>query len=183
MLYALVYYTNLEDQGVREFRKKYDPWCNLIRDHLTFIFPVSASVGLGNLKDHIEQILSRWEPFEIHISQLEKSWDHFLFLTLEDGNSNVIRLHDELYSGIMSQYERKDHKFIPHIGLGLFAKGDYNPLDPEKLQLDDEEFNKAMLEAQHLGINCYRTVDKLSLLELNSDLSGCRNIDEFPIPN
>lgn len=183
MLYALVYYTNLEDHGVREFRKKYDPWCNLIKDHLTFIFPVPASVGLGNLRDHIELVLSKWEPFEIHISKLEKSWDHFLFLTLEEGNADVIRLHDKFYSGFLEQYDRKDIKFIPHIGLGLFARGNYDPLAPERLQLDEDVFNKAMLEAQRLGIDCYRTVDKLSLLELKSDLTGCRNIEEFSIPS
>jgi 2'-5' RNA ligase len=183
MLYALVYYTKLENQGVRDFRDKYDPWCKHVKDHLTLIFPAPASVGLGNLKEHINLVVKDWHPFEIHIANLEKSWDHFLLLTLSEGNTNVVKLHQQLYTGILEPYRRKDLKFIPHIGLGFFGSGDYDPLKPERVKLDEEVFNKAMLEAQHLAIDCFRTVDKLTLLELSEDLSGCRDIDEFTIPN
>lgn len=181
MLYALIFYTELEKEGILTFRKKYDPWWDLIQDHLTLIFPVPGSIGLEKITRHIETVLEGWDPFKIRLSRLEKSWDHFLFLTLDYGNSNVIRLHDELYSGILGPFENKEIKFIPHIGIGHFSIGEYDPLNPERLKLDEETFNKAMMEAQNLCIDCVRKVDKLTLVELDENLSGCRDINQFQL--
>lgn len=181
MLYALVYYTALDNPEIAEFRKKYDPWCSHVKDHITLVFPVPATIGLDRMKEHVSTVLKNWSPFNIRINKLEKSWDHFLFLTLDEGRGKVIRLHNDLYRGILEPYRREDIQYVPHIGLGMFAKGDYDPLNPKKLPLNEELYSQALLEAYRLDVNCTRIVDKLFLVGVEDDLSACKDLCEMPL--
>ena len=122
MYYVVVHYPDIDYKGINQIRKKYDPTFGVIDPHITVLFPVLESVGEKNIIEHNETVLKKWIPFPIHICGFTKSWDHWLFLTLEKGNSKVIQLYRDLYSGILKQYRRTDIEFIPHIGLGLFVK-------------------------------------------------------------
>lgn len=183
MFFALVYYPNIEIEEFHILRKKYEPYASLLPEHVPFIFPVPDSIGLKKLIKHIEHVLSSWKPFEVHFNGLQKSWDHWLFLVLKEGNHLVIKLHDELYNGILSPFYRKDLPYIPHIGLGLFCKEKYDVNNPsKKLSLDEKAYNHARMEFDNLNLNFWRKIDKLTLVKLNSGFSKCENIMEFKIP-
>ena len=179
MFYALISYTNLESEALNNFRRKYDPWVDLIKDHLTLIFPIADSIDLDNLVNHIQDIITDKKPFDIHISGLEKSWDNFLLLTLKEGKNDVIRLHDQLYTGLLAPYLRTDIQFIPHIGLGLFVKDDYDIVDPKEITLDEIRFKKAFDEAQKLKFDFWRKVEKLTLVKVDENFTKCWDIKEF----
>jgi hypothetical protein len=180
MYYALIYYTHLNSEALNQFRRKYDPWVELIEDHIGFIFPVSDTIELDDLVNHINTIIRDKKAFDIHISGLVKSWDHFLLLTVKEGNNNIIELYDEFYTGLLAPYRRDEIDFIPHIGLGLFVeKEDYEVLEPKVLPLDEEKFNMAYEEAQKLNFDFWRRVEKLSLIKLKADLSEYWDIKEF----
>lgn len=42
----------------------------------------------------------------------------------------MVELHDRFYSGPLKEFLRADLPFEPHIGIGFFGKGPYNPLEP-----------------------------------------------------
>lgn len=180
MYYALVYYTDLP--GLDEIRKRHDPFYDLINDHITIIFPVPASeINLDDLKDHFKKILQKWSPFDIHLKGFHKSWDHWLFLILQEGNERVIELHDDLYSGILKPFLREDIPFVPHVGLVPCFKGDYDIKDPRELELDEEKYNMVLKEAQDLNIDYWRKLDKLYLIRINDSFKTTENIDIFKL--
>ncbi len=91
MYLALVYFPNYEHEGFHAFRFTYEPYAALLREHLTFVFPVPESIGREALEKHISEVLSLWNPFEVHFSQLEKTVDHWLFWTLDAGRYQQAR--------------------------------------------------------------------------------------------
>ncbi len=184
MFYALVHYPNIDTRRINEFRRKYDPHVHLIEPHITFVFLVPESVGEASLVSHIERVSSQWRPFPIHLQGLQKAWDHWLFLILAAGNENVIRLHQDLYTGILASCRREDIPFVPHLGLGLFATQDagYDIRNPQEVSLDIEKYSQALKEAQQLGLEYHCVVDRLHLVRISDDISKIMWSKEFPLP-
>lgn len=96
---------------------------------------------------------------------LDKSFDNWLFLTLTEGNDMILSLHDKLYTGSLKKYLRKDIKFIPHIGIGLFKT--------------DKEYEKAENEAKKLNLNYTCKIKSMHLIQLNDDLSKLNWSEEY----
>jgi 2'-5' RNA ligase len=169
MYYVLLYYPRFDsetEENIEAFRKKYDPFVGSLKPHIPVIFPVPCNkVVETKLTEHIETVLRNWKPFQIQLNGFKKSWDNWLLLVLKKGNENAIALHNELYTGILSPYMRKDIEYIPHIGMGLFVKkeAEYNVLDPRKVDFDVKLYSRALKEAKFLKINSFDTVDRLSL--------------------
>jgi hypothetical protein len=167
--HSLLFYPRFDrktEENIEAFRRKYDPFVDNWRPHIPFVFPVpSNKVKEEEFMQHVRAVLKNWKPFPIRISGFRKSWDHWLLLLLKEGNDKVIALHDELYTGILTPYLRKDIKFIPHIGIALFVRKNsgYNILDPKKVVYDAEQYGKALKEAEALGIDSFDTVDKLAV--------------------
>ena len=172
MYYVLVYYPKFDRETaekVKIFRRKYDPFVDSWEPHIPFIFPVACSeVEEEKLVDHVETVLKNWQPFPIRIGDFTKSWDHWLFLLLKEGNEEAVALHDELYTGILSPYLRRDIEYIPHIGIGLFVGKDagYNVLDPKKVDFNAKLYSQALKEAESLKIDSFDTVDRLFLRKI-----------------
>jgi hypothetical protein len=149
--FALVYYPGIDNQAFHTFRRKYEPYSELLREHVTFVFPTTKTVGRQRLEDHIISVLITWEPFKLHFCNLEKTWDHWLYLGAKEGHDLVVKLHDQLYGGILSPYLRADLPFYPHIGLGLFSKESYDSNNPTaKLTLDVSKYKRAKKEFEDL---------------------------------
>jgi len=171
MFYALAYYPELNDEVVNKLRKKYDPYSDLIKEHITLIFPVPETIGVDKLLSHISAILEKREPFRIHIRGFEKTWDNWLFLKVKEGKEKLIELHDALYTGILQLYLRKDLPYTPHIGIGLFTKERYDPLQPEKLTFDEENYQKALEKLKNEDPEYWRIMNQLTLVRINDDFS------------
>ncbi len=153
--FALVYYLNTNIEQINKFRQKYDPQFDLIEPHITLVFPLLQSIDEDTLSLHIKSILITWKPFPIHLKGLQKSWDEYLFLMVQEGKEDVIKLHNELYTGILAEYCRENPPFVPHLTLGVFSKN--------RLQ-----YPQALEEAQELDLDYRCMVDKLSLLKINN---------------
>jgi 2'-5' RNA ligase len=158
MYYAVVYSVDLESESFDQFRRKYDPTEPIIEPHLAVIFPVPASVGEENLVQHVEGVLKSWRPLRMRIRGFRKSFDHWLFLTLEEGYDEVVRLYRELNTGILDPYRRDDIEFIPHIGLGQFVT--------EKGEFDESQYKEALREAEEVDFDFRRTLDRLHLVKI-----------------
>lgn len=181
MYYALVNYPQIEHPGFHSFRKKYEPYSDLLPAHITFIFPTPETIGMKDLKVHICQVLNHWKPFDMHFCNLMKTEDdHWLFWTAEEGNEHAIKLHDEFYQGILALHLRKDLPYTPHIGLGLFSKEPFDFNSPTaQLTLDEVRYEHARREFQELNIELWARIDRLRLVSINSDFTECRDIMKF----
>ena len=170
MYYMLLYYPRFDrktGEDIEAFRRKYDPFVDSWKPHLPFIFPVPCNgVEEERFTDHVETVLKNWKPFPVRIGGFAKSWDHWLFLLLKEGNREAVALHDELYIGVLLPYLRKDIEYIPHISIGLFVRKNagYNALDPKEVDFDAKLYSQALKEAESLKIDSFDTVDKLVLI-------------------
>lgn len=184
MYYAIVHYPDIDCTRINQIREKYDPTFGVIDPHITVLFPVPESVGEKKVIQHIESISKKWSPFPIHICGYTKSWDHWLFLTLEDGNEKVTHLYCDLYSGPLAQYRRTDIEFIPHIGMGLFVKNrnEFDFSNPQAFDFDEQTYNQAIKKAESLNLDFKCIVDKIHLIKLTDDFSQIVESREFSFP-
>ena len=187
---GLVHYPEINTEKIESFRKKYDPSFKLMRAHLTIVFRIDQLVSKQSFAYHVRAVLKHWKPFEIELNGFTKSWDHWLFLTLKKGNDKVIRLHDELYGGILTPYLCTDIQYIPHIGLGEFTKeGEVDLLKrmrlhlkaPARIALDEARYKMALKEARNLNLSYSTKVEKLQMVEINDDLTIAKDVKEFSL--
>jgi len=158
MPYALVHYPAVELRHINRLRSKYDPQFHLIAPHITIMFPSPDSIGERNLVSHIEGVLRRWESFPIRLKGLRLSRDEYLFLLLNKGEGGVIRLHDEIYTGLLSEYRDEAPPFIPHVTLGVFTG-------------KNDEYAQALKEAERLKLDYECMLDRLHLIKINDERS------------
>jgi len=153
MYFALVYYPNIDNEAFHSFRRKYDPWHFLLPPHVPFVFPIPVEIGRKKLENHINMVLRKWVKFEVRFNTIEKTRDHWMFLGAGKGKEKVVRLHDELYTDILSPHLRTNLPFDPHIGLGVFSTQKYDFNHPEaKSELDLARFHKALDEFRRLKL-------------------------------
>ena len=182
MYFGLVHYPQIGHKGFQSFRNKYEPYSQLLPEHVTFIHPVLETIGKKKLEKHIERVLSNWKPFKVHFCNLEKTWDHWMYLGADEGNKLVLELHDKLYEGILRPYLRKDLPFYTHIGLGLFSKETYDFNNPTaELTLDEEKYYQARKEFEDLEFDLWCTIDRLTLIKINSEFTECVDMRNYSI--
>jgi 2'-5' RNA ligase len=109
---------------IQEFRKEHDEFHHsIVLPHFTLIFPVEG-VEEKVFMDEIEKQTSDFMKFEFAIQCAMINKDAFtdnyhIFLVPDEGFSHFVKLHDKLYSGLLSTHLRLDIDFIPHIGIGI----------------------------------------------------------------
>ncbi len=178
MYLALVYYPAIDWDDLHKLRKRYDPYAHLMREHMPFVFPVDEKIGRNKFKMHISAVLRGWKPFDAHFCKLQKTPDHWLMLTPEEGNADVVRLHDALYSGILAPFLRKDLPFVPHISLGHFGNEQWELEKPlKKIGLDVPKYEKALSEFESVNLDLWRTIDQLTIVFLDQALTKCTDLE------
>ncbi len=180
MRHAVVFQTELRHAGVDALRARYDPYA-VVPDHVTLVFPLPEDVGRDALGRHVRAVARGWTPFQLHLAGLERSWDHWLLLGVREGGEAIVRLHDELYAGVLAPYLRTDLPYAAHVGLGLCARGSYDALDPRALPLDEERYAAARAEAEALRLEFWRVVDRLPVLELDDGIRRVREVEVVPL--
>lgn len=174
MYYALVFYPVIDRGLIDKLRRTYDPTVDVIGPHVTVLFPVPERVGEVQLVDHIRSVLDGREPFEVRLGGFRKSPDHWMLLTLQEGNQTVKELYRSLYTGILGEFRRDDIEFVPHLGLGLFLKegARYDPWNPQESDLAAAEYESALQEAKSLGVDFSSIVETLHLVTIPDELMG-----------
>ena len=174
MHYVLVFYPQLEPglaESIHRIRRTYDPTAELIKPHVTIMFPVPDSEGEQQLISHIQTVLSDWHPFEVRFGGLHKSHDYWLFLKLVDGAAQLEQLYRGIGTGILAKY-RDDYEYEPHLGLGLFIKegSRYDMSQPQEADFDRQRYEEALREARALPLDSSYVVEKLHLVKLPDEV-------------
>jgi len=177
MLSAVVYFPRFDDPGLLEFRRKFDPFASLYEVHLPLVFPLA--VAPEDVREHVQQILPQIEPFDIHITGVKKTWDHWLCIAVQEGSDALFALHERLYGDELAEYRRADLPFEPHIGIGFFGSRGYDHLNPTQVDLDASTYQIARERADGLGIDEWTRVDALTVVQMNEDLDLFENVHEI----
>jgi 2'-5' RNA ligase len=167
MYYCLSFYPQLSPELTRAIdaiRSVYDPTSPYYTPHITLIFPTHHRVGQQPLISHIEQVLRGWSPFEIRLGGFQRSPNHWLFLNVYEGETEVKRLYRELHTGVLDD-GRDVNKFVPHLGLGLFVKEGciQDWFNPRESDFDKERYEVALRQAETLPLAERIRVEKLVL--------------------
>lgn len=115
--------SSVDYQSIQNFRKKNDElYYNVVEPHFTIIFPVFDSHDEDFIQE-ISDLASSEKSFKFALRCATISKDAFTdcyhtFLVPDEGYSNIVKLHDKLYSSLLKNNQRLDIDYIPHIGVG-----------------------------------------------------------------
>lgn len=103
-------------------REQNDSDFQKVRPHFTLLFGCT-DVSMKVYSQHVASIVKATSAFEFQARRVSLGIDHFgtegyAFLVPDEGHSNLLALHDRLYTGPLSPYLRPDLPYIPHITLG-----------------------------------------------------------------
>lgn len=125
MALAVISYPKFNKEDLRliqAFRKDNDLYFNIVDPHFTFVFPV-FDVEKQRFIDEIMEKSTGVRSFDFEIRCAAVNRDPFsdyyhLLLEPDKGFSNIVKLHDRFYSGLLFNNLRLDIDFIPHMGIG-----------------------------------------------------------------
>ena len=102
-------------------------------------------------------------------------------MTVEDGNDKLVRLFEDMYTGLLAPHRRHDIEFIPHIGLGYFGAEAYDPTVQSVAPLDESRYNEAVRKAEEAKLDFETQVDRLTLVEIDDQFTKTTVLREFPL--
>lgn len=105
---------------IDRIRRNYDPLADLVRPHITLVFPFHSDITDAELGSHIENAISGIPPFPLQLAGIfkqEHTFGNYLFLDVKNGKKQLIELHDRLYSGALSSFS-SEIPYSPHMTLG-----------------------------------------------------------------
>lgn len=161
-----------DKKWIGSFRKKNDPiFYDVVEPHFTLVFPtfgIDACDFEKEVADRIKGI--KQFDFSLRFAMLNNdqlSEYYHIFLVPDEGNSNIVKLHDRLYSGNLLKNLNLDIDFISHIGIGCME-------DPARCKTEIDVINLSDIEIKgtvsSLTIVSYgdKKIKKLSTLELEA---------------
>jgi 2'-5' RNA ligase len=109
---------------IQAIRAEHDKQYSLIEPHFTLVF--ATQKPLPELLAHVEEVSRTFAAFRFVMRCAMPVKDFFspqthLFLVPDEGFSQIVRLHDYLYSGLLASELRLDVPFIPHVTIGSFS--------------------------------------------------------------
>lgn len=126
MAYIVVAYPKLEQNDfdfIQKYREQNDPrYFSVVEPHITLVFAIK-DIDKDSFVSEVKDKIVGVEPFdfEIKVATINQNNDgkyYHEFLVPDTGYSNIVKLHDKLYSGLFAPHLRFDIDFIPHIGIG-----------------------------------------------------------------
>ncbi|MEH1973183.1 MAG: 2'-5' RNA ligase family protein [Nostoc sp.] len=156
---------------IQNVRKQHDElYLQVINPHFTLVFPAFNFLEAPFI-NHVQQVTQKTQAFDFVIRCAVLSNDVFsqythVFLVPDEGYSNIVKLHDRLYTGVLTKELRQDIPFIPHIGIA-------NSRNPQECKRVVDELNAQSFEitgrVEKLDVIWYEnnrvgTIEKITLV-------------------
>jgi len=140
---------------IQNYRQQNDRQFSIVDPHFTLVF-ATRDVDKDSFVNEVKQKLVGMVAFDIDLNvatiNQDDSGKYFHeFLVPDAGNSEIIKIHDKLYSGILAPNLRYDIDFIPHISIG-----DSESADRSKQRVDQ-------LNAR--GVSIHARVSSIDVIE------------------
>ena len=128
MAFAAVSYPTLSEpdlQWIQEIRKKHDRlFYKIVDPHFTFVFP-TESIDRDSFSKHIIRVSASFNSFPFTCWCVTIGDPDFLdhahvFMIPDEGFSEIVKLHDALYTDLLKSELRLDLPFVPHIGIASY---------------------------------------------------------------
>lgn len=125
MAYGVLAYPKLDISDyktIQNFRREHDElYYSVAEPHFSFVFPIE-SVKKDQFVTEIFDKSKGVRQFNFEIKCVTVNKDSFLdyyhlLMVPDKGYSNIVKLHDNLYSDILFNYLELDIDFIPHMGI------------------------------------------------------------------
>lgn len=107
-------------QMIDEIRNQYDPLAELVRPHITLVFPFENEMNNEELEEILNKRLQGIKPFELKlrgISKQEDTFGNYLFLDVIQGIEEINYIHQVLYDNEFKKFDL-GLKYIPHMTIG-----------------------------------------------------------------
>jgi 2'-5' RNA ligase len=146
---------------IQEIRQQEDELnFRAIDPHFTLVFPI-IEIDRTTLVSHTKESSQGIQPFDFTLRCAVLCNDAFskythVFLVPDEGYSNIVKLHDSLYTGIIADELRLDIPFIPHISIA-------NSLDPDHCKQLVDRLNSQQFEIRG-------RIDQLNVISNQGDL-------------
>lgn len=111
---------------IEQIRSKYDPLAQYVRPHITLVFPFECNLTVDELRNHLNCVLSDFEPFELSMEKVVKidnQLGKYLFLLIDKGIDQVKKISAGLYTGALEPHKPvwlNESSYLPHMTLGCF---------------------------------------------------------------
>jgi len=173
MAYLAVAYPEIADADrawIDAYRERHDHrYAQIVPPHFTLIFPV-PDWNQERFVGEVAMRLKGWRKINFRLAVATVSRDNsgayfHDFLIPEEGFSAIVKLHDALYGGALSDYLRLDLDFIPHVGIG-------NDDDGWASKARVDEINAA-------GVSISGVIKSIDVIEYTS--GPVRTVRTFPL--
>ena len=111
---------------IAEIRARHDRQVTVLGPHFTLLYGCDR-VDEAAYVDHVRAIAAQTMAFRFACLETEPDEDEgrgVVYLVPELGRMDLVTLHDQLYTGPMAPYLRKDKRFVAHITIGHAANHD-----------------------------------------------------------
>ncbi len=136
---------------IDKIRGQYDHLADLVRPHITIVFPFESELSNEELSGILSERLKNIRPFSLKlqgVSQVEDTYGNYLFLEVKEGLDEIVRMHDSFYQHEFSRFDL-GLPYVPHMTVG---------------KLTDKEALKAAYDAVKSCGDIFETiVDKISV--------------------
>lgn len=173
MAYLVVAYpkiSKVDSNWIQEYRRKNDSrYFSVVEPHFTIIFSIHDIEEKTFIKEVKRQMKGINKiDFEIKVATINQddSGDYYHeFLVPDKGYSDIVKLHDKLYSGDFRKHLRLDIDFIPHIGIGnnkdsLISKNRIDAINKKGVDISGVIGDLDIVEYKDGKI---RTIEKISI--------------------
>lgn len=127
---------------IDDIRNKYDPLAQLVRPHITLVFPFENETSNEEIKDILNKRLQNVKPFKIvmnGISMQEDSFGNYLFLDIKTGADDIYAIHEVLYENEFKQFDL-GFVYQPHMTIGKLQTVDELKIAYKELENMDDTF-------------------------------------------
>jgi hypothetical protein len=114
-------FSQKHNDWIQKVRAQHDAYYRLVRPHFTLVF--RSSIREAEFVAHVKQRTAAVRKFTFVMRCALVVEDvigdmNQVFLVPDKGFSDIVKLHDRLYTGILAPELRLDIPFYPHIGVG-----------------------------------------------------------------
>lgn len=108
---------------IDKIRKQFDPLADLVRPHITLVFPFESPMSNEELAQVLEERLQDIKPFRLELGGISKQEDvfgNYLFLNVLQGAEEICYMHQMLYENEFGEFD-KGLQYVPHMTVGKLA--------------------------------------------------------------
>lgn len=152
------------------FRREHDPlFYGIVEPHITLVFP-TFGVSEEDFREEIHRLVQGVTPFDLTLRCAMMNNDrlseyYHVFLSPDEGNSSIVKLHDRMYSGLLRKTLLLDVDFYSHIGIGSTTDGEECKRLVDAINGEGVEMKGSVrsLDIVSYGNRQLRTLEKITL--------------------